>query len=72
MKIDPNSPVSFGQINLPQGTIVNTRLTIRAYFASMAMQGILSDPNRKNFCYEYTTKECIEYADELIKQINND
>jgi len=46
-------------------------LTKREYFAGLAMQGILAknfDNNGENL--EETISDALEYADELLKQLN--
>lgn len=51
-------------------------LTKREYFAAVAMQGLLSNPNIKRPMRSDLPKEhedfadtCIQYADELLKQL---
>ncbi len=45
-------------------------LTKREYFAAMAMQGILSNPNRSHFPTR-NANDAIEAADALIKTLND-
>jgi hypothetical protein len=45
-------------------------LTKREYFAAMAMQGILANPEC-NASIEGYVKDAIKYADELLTQLNN-
>ena len=50
-----------------------TYLTKREYFAAMAMQGILSNAEAyRNHPSpgEYIIRDAIEYADELIRELN--
>jgi len=52
-----------------------TYLTKREYFAAMAMQGILSNAEAyRNHPSpgEYIIRNAIEYADELIKELNTE
>ncbi len=56
----PNDPVS-GQFH---------GLTKREYFAAMAMQGILANNYENHEDYVFAVQEAIEYADELICQLN--
>ena len=44
-------------------------LTKREYFASMAMQGILADPDNQGYA-EGIAKDAVKMADELITQLN--
>lgn len=43
-------------------------LTKREYFAGLAMQGLLSNPNNSNSVNEITLKAVI-YSDKLLKQL---
>lgn len=43
-------------------------LTKREYFAAMAMQGMLSDPER----YGVIAKGAVKFADALIKELNKE
>lgn len=47
-------------------------MSTRLYIATMAMQGMLSNPNRelRYDNVENFIKNCYEYADELLKQEN--
>ena len=47
----------------------NTGLTKREYFAAMAMQGILADPDNQGYA-EGIAKDAVKMADELITQLN--
>lgn len=44
-------------------------LTKREYFAAMAMQGILADPDNQGYA-EGIAKDAVKMADELITQLN--
>lgn len=49
-------------------------LTKREYFAAMAMQGIVSNPNSVNFYptqLSIMAEQSINIADELLKQLDN-
>jgi hypothetical protein len=47
-------------------------LTMREYFAAMAMQGMLANNAEGNteWSYEIIAKHCCKAADELINQLN--
>lgn len=56
----------------PSGTIANG-LSKREYFAAMAMQGLLSNPDHRSdsrSCHEQIAKKALSMADELIKSLN--
>lgn len=62
-----------------QSHVNESGLTKREYFAGLAMQGLLSNPEwmreYKGEKYliekDIAIKESIKYADELLKQLNN-
>lgn len=75
MKTNPNDPVSPCKVYKESGSNVlgdilapKPGLTIRQYFAAMAMQGILS--NDSSLSYEFAGKEAVSYADALILALN--
>ena len=47
-------------------------LTKREYFAGLAMQGMLANKDVINMVSIKTAERAIEYADELLKQLQND
>ena len=49
-------------------TVSQMGLTKREYFAAMAMQGILSNPNR-GYQVEKVVAASLEYADGLLNEI---
>jgi hypothetical protein len=49
-----------------EGYIINAGLTKREYFAAMALQGLLSNNNN----YVYSVKSAVEFADDLIEELN--
>lgn len=55
----------------PEGGIDSPQsgLTKREYFAAMAMQGILADPDNQGYA-EGIAKDAVKIADELITQLN--
>ena len=53
------------------GGILQTGLTKREYFAGLAMQGLLACPNIAGN-YEIIAKESVNWADELLKQLENE
>lgn len=87
MKIDPNAPAlpclcqPDGNGN-PHGaqvgsaTFWETGLTIRAHFAAMAMQGLLSNPLLENAIdgpkcvYATIAGDALKHADALIAELN--
>jgi hypothetical protein len=46
-------------------------LTKREYFAGLAMQGMLSNPNKTSNPIQISL-DAVMYADELLKQLSND
>lgn len=69
-----NQPIN--PINHSQDTYFG--LTKREYFAAMAMQGLLANPNiaRHNASNDEArhilfSKVCVQYADELLKKLEN-
>jgi hypothetical protein len=46
-------------------------LTKREYFAAIAMQGLLSNYHNNNNPY-YSARDAVNFADELIKALNNE
>lgn len=70
MKTDGTQPIGFGQLNLETGTIINQGLSKREYFAAMAMQGLVSDPNRQYVEWISSANEAMEIADALILALN--
>ena len=51
-------------------------LTKREYFAGLAMQGLISNPNivrpkESDEEFKYFSERAIKYADELLKQLEN-
>lgn len=55
----------------PEGGIDSPQsgLTKREYFAAMAMQGILANPNNDGNP-KYTAEHSVECSEQLIKQLN--
>ena len=47
-----------------------TGLTIRTQIAAMCLQGLLSNPGVSRIVKVYLTQEAIEFADQLIKDLN--
>ena len=47
-------------------------LTKREYFASMAMQGLLSNPNDHSLSQKAIAISSVEMADALIKELNKE
>lgn len=45
-------------------------LTKREYFAAIAMQGMLSNPENAHVYYEKIVQTSILYADKLIEELN--
>lgn len=65
MKTEPNksiTPHAFGLSKPEFG------LTKREYFAAMAMQGLLANPNVPA---KYVVNDAVSYADDLITVLNN-
>lgn len=48
---------------------VQMGLTKREYFAVMAMQGFISNPNNKNWV-DFHPRNAVEIADQLIEELN--
>jgi hypothetical protein len=57
---------------LPQFNHHSYGLTKREYFASMAMQGVLSDPNNESLSQKAIAIYAVEMADSLIKELNKE
>ena len=49
----------------PDGNVTSKGLTKREYFAAMAMQGLLSNPNTS-----FETRDAVIIADALIAELN--
>ncbi|MDR2927158.1 MAG: hypothetical protein LBV41_02985 [Cytophagaceae bacterium] len=50
--------------------IENNGLTKREYFAAMAMQGMLSDPEREVVTISDIACDCARYADALLEELS--
>lgn len=50
-------------------TFANEGLTKREYFAGLAMQGIASNPNLKNYTLQEKARSAVAWADEILKQL---
>ena len=65
---------------IPEHSKMTGGLTKREYFAGLAMQGMLSNSGTSNYLKgnidllvpELVSKFAIEYADELLKQLENE
>ena len=44
-------------------------LSVRAYFAAAAMQGLISNPNIEDLSCEEVASDSVMYADALIKKL---
>jgi len=68
---DPANPTIGWELTAHGDLVVITDqygLTKREYFAAMAMQGMLSDPER----YGAIAKWAVKFADALIEELNKD
>ena len=54
------------------GSVFREGLSKREYFAGLAMQGMLANKDACDFDAFMTASISIEYADELLKQLQND
>ncbi len=45
-------------------------LTKREYFAGLAMQGMLSDPNASNFKPPFIAELAVDFSDALLKELD--
>jgi len=72
MKTNPNDPAFMETPDMqgyPYENGKNGGLTKREYFAAMAAQGIIGvEPAYK----DYYAKFCVEFADALVKALNED
>lgn len=68
MKTNPNDPAGIG-INRNEWGVASEGLTKREYFASMALQGLLSGRNA-DVSAETLAKQSIMAADALIDELN--
>lgn len=57
-------------LNLDSSGLI--RLTKREYFAGLAMNAILSNPNARKGDIEWIASSAILQADELLKQLDNE
>lgn len=57
---------------VPQFSYHSYGLTKREYFASMAMQGVLSDPTNESLSQKAIAIYAVEMADTLIKELNKE
>lgn len=64
-KCHPHSPIFPA---MPDETVPG--LTKREYFAAMAMQGLLADPEARNQGSSSVASSAVMHADELIKALN--
>ena len=48
----------------------NKGLTKREYFAGLAMQGMLSDPNASNFKPTFIDELADDFSDDLLKELD--
>lgn len=61
---------AFPEVNeIPQFGYHTYGLTKREYFAVMAMQGFIANPNNKNWV-DFHPRNAVEIADQLIKELN--
>ena len=67
MKIDPNASAFPCDHAIPLPT---SGLTIRAYFAAMAMQGLISDPDCDSERYSDFAESAVNFADALIVELS--
>jgi hypothetical protein len=63
METKPNEPIHTIEYN---NNYISNGLTKREYFAAMALQGLLSNNNN----YVYSVKSAVEFADDLIEELN--
>jgi hypothetical protein len=64
-------PAFQSSIGLSSAEIKELGLTKREYFAGLAMQGLLSNPNKTSNPIQISL-DAVMYADELLKQLSND
>lgn len=68
-KTNQNDPINTTEY---YGNYESTGLTKREYFAAMAMQGFLSNPNSHSFSKKEFAISSVEMADALIKELNKE
>ena len=67
----------FFEYNLPNKEKQYSGLTKREYFAGLAMQGLLALPDKGTFgsfdeAIEWICEASVKFADELLKQLENE
>ena len=63
----PNEPINAIEYN---NNYISTGLTKREYFASMAMQGIISNKDGLDIKIERIVESAVDTADALIEELN--
>jgi cyanate lyase len=63
VKTNPDEPIKTIEYN---NNYISNGLTKREYFAAMALQGLLANNNN----YVYSVISAVEFADDLIKELN--
>lgn len=63
----PNEPINIVEYN---NNYISTGLTKREYFASMAMQGIISNKDGLDIKIERIVESAVDTADALIEELN--
>lgn len=48
----------------------NKGLTKREYFAGLAMQGMLADPNASNFKPKFIAELAVDFSDALLEELD--
>lgn len=69
LKTYPNNPVN---VVTEETTIAQMGLTKREHFAAMALQGIISNPNRGSAKLADISKSAVILADALINELNKE
>jgi len=65
-----NNPINPLEIKNGNESIQFLGLTKREYFAGLAMQGMLADPNASNFKPPFIAGLAVDFSDALLKELD--
>jgi hypothetical protein len=72
-KITGSEPINSFSYETSEGTQLHTGISLRNYYAGLAMQGILAnspDWNETQINKDWVSKNSVAYADALIAELN--
>lgn len=64
------NPVNPIKIECKNGRLELYGLTKREYFAGLAMQGMLADPNASNFKPKFIAELAVDFSDALLEELD--